>query len=92
MILKKYYKNKYENFVTYWEQKRKNRIKYSVLESLYFTIPFSIIFQAIESLQGFFSLKFGFKFATIFSFYFLLTHFISFKIYEKKYQKLKKQS
>ncbi|KGL63117.1 hypothetical protein PHEL85_0149 [Polaribacter sp. Hel1_85] len=83
---------KNENFINHWETKRGNRVKYAILQSLYFAIPFSIVFQAIESIQGFLTLNFGFKFLTIFSVYFLLTYYVSFTIYEKKYQKFKKQS
>mgnify|MGYP001198738477 CR=1 FL=1 len=86
---KKQLKN--NNLVKYWETKRDNRVKYAILQSLYFAIPFSVVFQVLESLQGFFSLNFAFKFITIFSVYFLLTYYVSFKIYEKKYQKIKKQ-
>ena len=82
---------KNDNIINYWEQKRGNRVKYAILQSLYFAIPFSIVFQAIESLQGFLTLNFGFKFLTIFSVYFLLTYYVSYNIYEKKYQKIKKQ-
>ena len=82
---------KNENLIKYWEEKRGNRVKYAILQSLYFAIPFSVVFQAIESLQGFLTLNFGFKFLTIFSVYFLLTYYVSYNIYEKKYQKLKKQ-
>jgi hypothetical protein len=81
---------KNENLINYWEPKRGNRLKYALLQSLYFTIPFSIVFQALESLQGFLTLNFGFKILTIFSVYFLLTYYVSYNIYEKKYQKLKK--
>ena len=84
-------KKKNENLINYWEQKRENRVKYAILQSLYFAIPFSIVFQAIESLQGFLTLNFAFKFLTIFSVYFLLTYYVSYNIYEKKYQKIKKQ-
>jgi hypothetical protein len=82
---------KKDNLIKFWETKRDNRVKYAILQSLYFAIPFSVVFQALESLQGFFSLNFAFKFITIFSVYFLLTYYVSFKIYEKKYQKIKKQ-
>ena len=82
---------KKDNIIKYWEPKRGNRVKYAILQSLYFAIPFSIVFQAIESLQGFLTLNFGFKFLTIFSVYFLLTYYVSYNMYEKKYQKLKKQ-
>jgi hypothetical protein len=82
---------KNENLIKYWEEKRGNRVKYAILQSLYFAIPFSVVFQAIESLQGFLTLNFGFKFLTIFSVYFLLTYYVSYNIYEKKYQKIKKQ-
>ena len=80
---------KNNSFIKLWEAKRGNRVKYAILQSLYFAIPFSIVFQAIESLQGFLTLKFGFKFLTIFSVYFLLTYYVSYNIYEKKYKKLK---
>ena len=46
--------------IKYWEQKRTNRIKYSIIQSLYFALPFSIIFQAIEDLKGFLSLSVSF--------------------------------
>ena len=81
---------KNENLINYWEEKRGNRVKYAILQSLYFAIPFSIVFQAIESLQGFLTLNFAFKFLTIFSVYFLLTYYVSYNIYENKYQKIKK--
>ena len=87
--MKEMKQSKNDNFIKYWEQKRENRLKYSVLQSLYFAIPFSLVFQYIEDTKGFFTLNFCFKFLTIFCVYFLLTHFISFKLYEKKYQKLK---
>jgi hypothetical protein len=86
---KKQLKN--DNLIKFWETKRDNRVKYAILQSLYFAIPFSVVFQALESLHGFFSLNFAFIFITIFSVYFLLTYYVSFKIYEKKYQKIKKQ-
>ena len=81
---------KNDSLIKYWEVKRGNRVKYAILQSLYFAIPFSIVFQALESLQGFLTLNFAFKFLTIFSVYFLLTYYVSYNIYEKKYQKLKK--
>lgn len=83
---------KKDGLIKYWEPKRKNKLKYSILQSLYFAIPFSIVFQFIESVQGFFTLNFGFKFLTIFSVYFLLSYYVSYNIYEKKYQKYKNQS
>jgi hypothetical protein len=83
---------KKDSFIKYWEQKRENRIKYSIIQSLYFAIPFSIIFQAIEDLKGFITLQFGFKLLTIFSIYFLLTYYVSFKIHEKKYLKYKNKA
>ena len=82
---------KNDSIIKYWETKRENRVKYAILQSLYFAIPFSLVFQAIESLQGFLTLNFAFKFLTIFSVYFLLTYYVSYTIYEKKYQKIKKQ-
>lgn len=91
MSLTEKQQTKNDNFIKYWEAKRGNKVKYAVLQSLYFAIPFSIVFQALENLQGFFTLNFAFKFLTIFSVYFLLTHYISYNIYEKKYQKIKKQ-
>lgn len=84
--------NKKDIFLKYWESKRTNRVKYAILQSLYFAVPFSIVFQAIESAQGFLTLNFGFKLLTIFSVYFLLSFYISYNIHEKKYKKLKKQA
>jgi hypothetical protein len=81
---------KKDSIIKYWEPKRGNRVKYAIKQSLYFAIPFSIVFQLLESAKGFFSLNFAFKFLTIFSVYFLLTYYVSYNIYEKKYQKLKK--
>lgn len=81
-------KKKNNSFIVYWEKKRTNKLKYALLQSLYFTIPFSIIFQSIENINGILSLQFGVKFITIFCVYFLLSYYLAFKIYEKKYQKL----
>jgi hypothetical protein len=92
MSSKDYYKKKNDGLLKYWEPKRGNRLKYALLQSLYFAIPFSFVFQALESMQGFLSLQFGFKFISIFSIYFLLTFYITYTIYEKKYQKLIKDS
>lgn len=84
-------KKKKENLINYWEPKRNNRLKYALMQSLYFAIPFSFVFQILESLDGFLSLKFAFKFLTIFCIYFLLTFYITYNIYEKKYQKIKNE-
>lgn len=91
MSSKEYYKKKNEGLLKYWEPKRGNRLKYALLQSLYFAVPFSFIFQVLESAQGFLSLQFAFKFISIFSIYFLLTYYITYNMYEKKYQKLKKE-
>ena len=48
---KKQLKN--DNLIKYLETKRDNRVKYAILQSLYFAIPFSVVFQVLESLQGF---------------------------------------
>lgn len=92
MSSKEYNQKKKDGFIAYWEPKREKRLKFSLLQTLYFAVPFSIIFQVIENLKGFLTLQFGFKFLSIFSIYFLLTHYITFKLNEKKYHKLKKQS
>lgn len=92
MKTKENQQKKKDNLIKYWEPKRKNKLKYAILQSLYFAIPFSIIFQLLESVEGFFTLNFGFKFLTIFSIYFLLSYYVSYNIYEKKYQKYKNQS
>ena len=92
MMSKEYNQKKKNNFIKDWELKRENKLKFSLLQSLYFALPFSIVFQAIESLQGFLTLKFGFKFIVIFSVYFLLSHYVSYNLFEKRYQKFKKQS
>ena len=83
---------KKDNFIEYWEAKRNNRVKYALLQSLYFAIPFGIVFQLLESVQGFLTLQFVSKVLTIFCVYFLLSYYVSYTIYEKKYQRLKKQS
>jgi len=92
MKTKENQQKKKDNLIKYWEPKRKNKLKYAILQSLYFAIPFSIVFQLLESVEGFFTLNFGFKFLTIFSIYFLLSYYVSYNIYEKKYQKYKNQS
>ncbi|WP_299013863.1 hypothetical protein [uncultured Polaribacter sp.] len=92
MNSKDYYKKKNDGLLKYWEPKRENRLKYAVLQTLYFAVPFSFIFQALESFSGFLSLQFLFKFVSIFCIYFLLTYYITYNIYEKKYQKLMKES
>ncbi|AQS92831.1 hypothetical protein [Polaribacter sp. BM10] len=89
MNSKDYYKKKNEGLLKYWEPKRENRLKYALLQSLYFAVPFSFIFQALESLKGFLTLQFAFKFISIFCIYFLLTYYITYNMYEKRYQKLK---
>ena len=90
MTPEEYKKKKKDGFLNYWEPKRANRVKYAILQSLYFAVPFSIVFQAIESVHGFLTLNFAFKLVTIFSVYFLLSYYVSYKLNEKKYQKLKK--
>lgn len=67
---KEYEQKKKEGFIKYWEAKRKNRAKYALMQSIYVVVPFSIIFQLFESVHGFFTILFGFKFLTIFSIYF----------------------
>ena len=84
-----YNKKKKDGFLKYWEPKITNRLKYAILQSLYFVIPFSIVFQAIEDIQGFLTLTFGFKVIVIFSIYFLLSYYVSFNLLEKKYKKFK---
>ena len=83
---------KKDNFIKYWETRRSNRLKYSIIQSLYFVIPFSLIFQLLENVKGFFTLNFAFKFITIFSVYFLLTYYITYNIHEKKFKKHKNLS
>ncbi|WP_282073888.1 hypothetical protein [Polaribacter atrinae] len=85
-------KSKKVNFIKYWESKRTQRVKYALLQSLYFAIPFGIVFQFIESVQGFLTLQFVTKVLTLFCVYFLLSYYVSFTIYEKKYQRLKKEA
>ncbi|OAD45957.1 hypothetical protein [Polaribacter atrinae] len=85
-------KSKKDNFIKYWEPKRTQRVKYALLQSLYFAIPFGIVFQFIESVQGFLTLQFVTKVLTLFCVYFLLSYYVSFTIYEKKYQRLKKEA
>tara|TARA_R110002072_G_scaffold261452_2_gene420237 strand:+ start:353 stop:646 length:294 start_codon:yes stop_codon:yes gene_type:complete len=91
MNSKEYYKKKNDGFLKYWGPKRKYRLKFSLLQSLYFAVPFSIIFQVLESFDNFLSLQFVFKFISIFCVYFLLTHYITYNMYEKRYQKLIKE-
>lgn len=80
--------HKKHNFINYWKPKRKNRLKFALLQSLFFAIPFSIVFQFLESTDGFLSLRFVIKFVSIFCVYFLLSFYVAYTIYEKKYQKL----
>ncbi|WP_166387352.1 MULTISPECIES: hypothetical protein [unclassified Polaribacter] len=82
---------KKDNFIEFWEAKRNNRLKYALLQSLYFAIPFSIVFQLLENEQGFLTLQFGSKILTIFCVYFLLSYYVSFNILEKKYKKYKNE-
>ncbi|MFK8059307.1 MAG: hypothetical protein AB8B78_04365 [Polaribacter sp.] len=89
MKSKEYTKKKNEGLLKYWEPKRENRKKYALLQSLYFAVPFSIVFQFLEDKNGFLTQQFGFKLLTIFCIYFLLTYFITYKMYERKYQKIK---
>ena len=89
MGLKEKDQKKKENLINYWEPKRDNRLKYALQQSLYFAIPFSAIFQFLESVEGFLTLNFAFKFLSIFCIYFLLTYYVTYTIYEKKYQKFK---
>ena len=42
-----------DNLIKYWETKRDNRVKYAIFQSLYFAIPFSVVFQALESYKDF---------------------------------------
>ncbi|WP_298765455.1 hypothetical protein [uncultured Polaribacter sp.] len=91
MNSKEYYKKKTEGFITFWETKRDHKLKYALLQSVYYAIPFSIVFQALENTSGFLTLQFGFKLLAIFCIYFLLSFYVSFNIYERKYQKLKKR-
>lgn len=86
---KEYEQKKKEGFIKYWEAKRKNRAKYALMQSIYFVVPFSIIFQLFESINGFFTILFGFKFLIIFSIYFLLFYSVVYNRNEKKYQKIK---
>ncbi|WP_299063751.1 hypothetical protein [uncultured Polaribacter sp.] len=90
MSTKENSKNKNHVFIEYWDKKRTNRLKYALLQSVYFAIPFSFVFQAIESVEGFLTLNFVFKLLTIFSVYFLLSYYVSYNIHERKYKRLKK--
>jgi hypothetical protein len=90
MNLKEYEQKKKEGFIKHWETKRKNRAKCALIQSIYFVIPFSIIFQLFESVHGFLTILFGFKFLTIFSLHFLLFYYVVYNRHEKKYQKIKK--
>ena len=52
---KEYEQKKKEGLIKHWETKRKNRAKYALIQSIYFGLPFSIIFQLFESVHGFLS-------------------------------------
>jgi hypothetical protein len=90
MNLKEYEQKKKEGFIKHWETKRKNRAKCALMQSIYFVLPFSIIFQLFESVQGFLTILWGFKFLTIFSIYFLLFYYVVYNRQEKKIKKSKK--
>ena len=50
---KEYEQKKKEGLIKHWETKRKNRAKYALIQSIYFGLPFSIIFQLFESVHAF---------------------------------------
>jgi hypothetical protein len=89
---KEYEQKKKEGFIKYWETKRKNRAKCALIQSIYFVIPFSIIFQLFESVHGFLTILFGFKFLTILAsiFFCSIMWSITDKKKKSKNQKIKK--
>ncbi|SDS14348.1 hypothetical protein SAMN05216503_2109 [Polaribacter sp. KT25b] len=92
MNSKKYYEKKNENFINYWNDKRKNKHKYSFFQACIFIIPFSIFLGILNyGLKNLISLKFILLFSISFFIYYLFTYFIDFRIHEKRYQKLKKE-
>lgn len=89
---KEYYQKKTQGFLNYWVKKRKNRLKYAVFESLYFSIPFSLFLSILnDGFSEIVSLHFVFKLSSIFLIYFLYSYGLVFKLHEKRYQKLKKE-
>jgi len=86
------------NYYKKWEDKRKNKLKYLLIEGmLYWALPFSIIMILFELIDNrfTFSMEILKDFIIIYSIYSILgvlTALFSFKIIEKKYLELKNKS
>ena len=85
-------KKKNEEFLIYWETKRENKIKYTLITSATFSIIVSIIYCLIK--HGFstdFFNTFPYFFLIASMVYAVYVYFVEYNLHEKRYQKLKKK-
>ncbi len=87
-----FYQKKNEQFIKNWSKKRLNKVRFSLIESFYYSFFFSLIFGFfLQESKNILSTSTLFVFVISFILYFLVSYFLLFSIYENRYQRLIKE-
>ncbi|PQJ74012.1 hypothetical protein BTO13_01410 [Polaribacter gangjinensis] len=90
---KEYYQKKTAQFIENWSRKRRNKVRFTLIESFYYSFFFSLIFAFfLQETKNIISTATLFVFITSFIMYFLVSYFLLFSIYENRYQRLTKEN
>lgn len=88
-----FYKKKTAQFLKNWSKKRRNKVRFCLIESLYYSFFFSLIFSFfLQESKNILNVSTLFVFITSFVLYFLVSYFLLFSIYENRYQRLLKEN
>jgi len=88
-----FYQKKNKQFIKNWSKKRRNKVRFSLIESFYYSFFFSLIFAIfLQETKNILSTATLFVFITSFILYFLVSYFLLFSIYENRYQRLIKEN
>lgn len=88
-----FYQKKNEQFIKNWSKKRLNKVRFSLIESFYYSFFFSLIFGFfLQESKNILSTSTLFIFIISFVLYFLVSYFLLFSIYENRYQRLTKEN
>ena len=93
MNSEKHYNNLNLRFINYWSKRRSNKLKYTFLNTSFFAIPLSMVLSFTNyGLDGLLSSKSLVLFLLTFIIYGLFVYFVEFRLNEKRFQKLIKES
>ena len=88
-----FYQKKTAQFIKNWSKKRLNKVRFSLVQSFYYSFFFSLFFSFfLQESKNIFSNSTLLIFIITFVLYFLISYFLLFSIYENRYQRLTKEN